>query len=85
MKKQILTTAFLLVALTSWSQNATRDAAGNFHALGATSAAHDSTTAHTYTQADGSVLPVYRGRKGGVYVITGGKRHYLKTEAPVKK
>lgn len=80
-----------LFALTAGAQNATRDASGNFRAIESKAAApHDSTTTYTYTDAHGAVLPVYRGRKGGMYVIyhdpiKGTRRHYLKTEAPQKK
>ena len=88
--KHLIIFAALLWATSSAAQNVTKDEAGNYHALPPkTVAPHDSLTTFTYTDLQGIDRPVYRGPKGGVYVIlpgeAGGFRKYYLHETPTKK
>jgi len=92
-RKVRLAKLFLLVALSAATfaanaQNSTRTQSGNFTSLtqSKTTAASDSTTTFTYTDAGGKIEPVYKGSRGGYYVARTSKktgnyyRKYLKTE-----
>lgn len=89
MNKHTITLALaLLIAGAANAQNVTRDKDGNFHAITTErqAAPHDSTTSYTYTDKWGKTWPVYKGRKGGLYVwypnAKGTMRKvYLRTEA----
>jgi len=88
--KHLIVFAALLLATSAGAQNVTKDAAGNFHALPQkTRAVHDSLTTFTYTDLGGIDRPVYRGPKGGMYVIlpneAGGFRKYYLHETPTQK
>jgi hypothetical protein len=51
-----------------------RDAAGNFTTVSKVEAPKDSTTVFTYTDAKGSIYPVYVGSKGSLYVARTSKK-----------
>ena len=83
MKKHIFTFALLLAAATAQAQ-VTRDNQGNYH-----EAAHDSTTAFTFTDPKGATAPVYTTASGKAYTAKTSKsgkyyRRYLNTEADPK-
>ncbi len=83
--KKVLAIAALLIASATIAQNVTQDTNGNYRAATVSQIAHDSTTTKTFTDTDGTVYPVFVGRKGGIYVWkqnTEGirKKHYLHTK-----
>jgi len=89
MKKHIFTFALLLASVTAANAQAvTRSSNGNFSATQGkgTTAAKDSTTTYTYTDANGKREPVYVGGKGSFYVARVAKksgnyyRKYLKED-----
>lgn len=58
---------------------------GNYKAATVSYTAHDSTTTKTLTDTDGTVYPVFVGRKGGIYVWKINnegirKKYYLSTK-----
>ena len=83
--KKVLAFAALLIASATIAQNVTQDANGNYRAATVSQMAHDSTTTKTFTDANGTIYPVFVGRKGGIYVWkqnTEGirKKYYLHTK-----
>ena len=71
--KKLLIIALLLIGMTATAQQ--RDANGNYRAKA--TMVQDSTTQFIYTDSKGKVYPVYRGRKGGLYVIKVRERTLL--------
>ncbi len=86
MKNYILIVMAIVLSLEVNAQSVTRDESGNFIAKARVEAAHDSTTTFTYTDAKGNVEPVFKGRRGGYYLVRTSKksgkfyRKYLKLE-----
>ena len=80
--------ALLIATLSTQGQNVVRDKEGNFQEIAPErTAKHDSTTVYTYTDSKGIVWPVFKGKRGGMYIGRRSKktgnhyRKYLKTEA----
>jgi opacity protein-like surface antigen len=83
--KKVLAFTALLIASATIAQNVTQDASGNYRAATVSYSAHDSTTTKTFTDTDGTVYPVFVGRKGGIYVWKQNsegirKKYYLHTK-----
>ena len=74
MKKVIFTAfALALLGLSASAQDLKRDDKGNFIAVKPIEAAHDSITGLTYTNPQGEVETVYKGKKGAFYVARWSK------------
>lgn len=88
--KKVILLAFALATGQCFAQNVTIDKDGNFVAVKTQTAAHDSTTTKTYTNAKGQVEKVYVTSRGSFYVPKVSKagnyyRKYLKVEVPEAK
>jgi hypothetical protein len=77
MRKLVIIAGLLIAATSAAAQMVVRDPDGNFRAVKTQrnlGAAHDSTTAYTFTETDGTVYPVFKGAKGALYVWKVSKR-----------
>lgn len=84
--KKLIFTAAIFAALGAQAQEIKTDTEGNFYEVPKTVQAHDSTTAKTYTDAEGKTEPVFIGKRGSYYigVISRSGNYYRKYLTPTK-